>query len=89
MQPTTDAAPLAASEGTNSNSVSAPTTAVKPAKKVKQLDGYVGFANLPNQVYRKAGNFLEKNLSNILFMFKTNYCLSPFIFEVVFCTISV
>ena len=56
MQPTTDAAPLAASEGTNSNSVSAPTTAVKPAKKVKQLDGYVGFANLPNQVYRKAGN---------------------------------
>jgi len=27
----------------------------KPAaKKVKQLDGYVGFANLPNQVYRKA-----------------------------------
>jgi len=54
MQPTTDAAPLAASEGTNSNSVSAPTTAVKPAKKVKQLDGYVGFANLPNQVYRKA-----------------------------------
>ena len=56
MQPT-DAAPLASSEGTNSSSVSAPTTAVKPAKKVKQLDGYVGFANLPNQVYRKAGNF--------------------------------
>lgn len=28
--------------------------ASKPAKKVKQLDGYVGFANLPNQVYRKA-----------------------------------
>jgi septin 7 len=26
----------------------------KPAKAVKQLDGYVGFANLPNQVYRKA-----------------------------------
>ena len=77
MQPTTDAAPLAASEGTNSNSVSAPTTAVKPAKKVKQLDGYVGFANLPNQVYRKAGNFfIEKNISNILlFMFKTNYVL--------------
>lgn len=23
-------------------------------KKPKQLDGYVGFANLPNQVYRKA-----------------------------------
>ena len=38
------------------------TPAVAPAppevkaavKKVKQLDGYVGFANLPNQVYRKA-----------------------------------
>lgn len=23
-------------------------------KKAKELDGYVGFANLPNQVYRKA-----------------------------------
>lgn len=23
-------------------------------RKVKKLDGYVGFANLPNQVYRKA-----------------------------------
>jgi len=33
----------------------APVDSVKPAaKKVKQLDGYVGFANLPNQVYRKA-----------------------------------
>ena len=31
-----------------------PATAPKPAKKVKQLDGYVGFANMPNQVYRKA-----------------------------------
>jgi len=32
-----------------------PTESIKPtAKKVKQLDGYVGFANLPNQVYRKA-----------------------------------
>jgi len=30
------------------------SSSVKPAKKVKQLDGYVGFANLPNQVYRKA-----------------------------------
>lgn len=28
----------------------------KPAetKRPKELDGYVGFANLPNQVYRKA-----------------------------------
>lgn len=34
--------------------VNPPETAPKPAKKVKQLDGYVGFANLPNQVYRKA-----------------------------------
>lgn len=25
-----------------------------PATKPKELDGYVGFANLPNQVYRKA-----------------------------------
>lgn len=27
---------------------------VKEKPKVKELDGYVGFANLPNQVYRKA-----------------------------------
>merc|ERR1712045_911935 len=27
---------------------------IATTKKVKQLDGYVGFANLPNQVYRKA-----------------------------------
>lgn len=47
MQPST-AAPT--SEGS-----SVATASVKPsAKKVKQLDGYVGFANLPNQVYRKA-----------------------------------
>lgn len=25
-----------------------------PLSKLKELDGYVGFANLPNQVYRKA-----------------------------------
>lgn len=25
-----------------------------PERKTKELDGYVGFANLPNQVYRKA-----------------------------------
>lgn len=25
-----------------------------PPTKPKELDGYVGFANLPNQVYRKA-----------------------------------
>lgn len=28
--------------------------AVKERPKLKELDGYVGFANLPNQVYRKA-----------------------------------
>jgi hypothetical protein len=26
----------------------------KPQPATKQLDGYVGFASLPNQVYRKA-----------------------------------
>ena len=34
-----------------------PKTAEKPvaaAAKPRQLDGYVGFASLPNQVYRKA-----------------------------------
>ena len=25
-----------------------------PERRTKELDGYVGFANLPNQVYRKA-----------------------------------
>jgi len=49
----TTAMPPAASPPSEGNSVSV-TPAVKPAKKVKQLDGYVGFANLPNQVYRKA-----------------------------------
>ena len=45
-----------ASEGGSIDPAAAPAPAsVKPAaKKVKQLDGYVGFANLPNQVYRKA-----------------------------------
>merc|ERR1712223_91338 len=44
------------SEGSSIDPAAAPAPAsVKPAaKKVKQLDGYVGFANLPNQVYRKA-----------------------------------
>jgi len=54
----TPAAPVATSEGSDIDptTVAPPTaTSVKPtAKKVKQLDGYVGFANLPNQVYRKA-----------------------------------
>lgn len=31
-----------------------PEVAVKERPKLKELDGYVGFANLPNQVYRKA-----------------------------------
>merc|ERR1712223_1759344 len=44
------------SEGSSIDPAAAPAPAsVKPAaKEVKQLDGYVGFANLPNQVYRKA-----------------------------------
>lgn len=33
---------------------SSPEIKENKPKKVKQLDGYVGFANLPNQVYRKA-----------------------------------
>ena len=47
-----------------SSTAAAPTTASRPAvaaaaavetpKKPRQLDGYVGFANLPNQVYRKS-----------------------------------
>ncbi|CAG9857658.1 unnamed protein product [Phyllotreta striolata] len=32
----------------------APKECPPPKPKVKELDGYVGFANLPNQVYRKA-----------------------------------
>jgi hypothetical protein len=41
----------------SSNSASKSGADVKEAqtsKKPRQLDGYVGFANLPNQVYRKA-----------------------------------
>ncbi|KAK9738715.1 Septin [Popillia japonica] len=34
--------------------ISPPEIAVKERPKLKELDGYVGFANLPNQVYRKA-----------------------------------
>lgn len=32
----------------------APTPAPAPVRITKELDGYVGFANFPNQVYRKA-----------------------------------
>jgi hypothetical protein len=42
---------LSAKEAANSVSPSARPT---PPTKPKELDGYVGFANLPNQVYRKA-----------------------------------
>ena len=39
-----------ASEAVNGGTEGAP----KHREGVKQLDGYVGFANLPNQVYRKS-----------------------------------
>lgn len=43
------------SGSTSSSSSSAAAVAMAPAlAKTKSLDGYVGFANLPNQVYRKA-----------------------------------
>jgi len=52
---TTTAMPSSSSAPNNTEVTSQlPATAPKPAKKVKQLDGYVGFANMPNQVYRKA-----------------------------------
>lgn len=42
-------------EGTKDDSnKETPPEIVKERPKVKELDGYVGFANLPNQVYRKA-----------------------------------
>ena len=41
-------------EGSSNDPAPAPASVKPAAKKVKQLDGYVGFANLPNQVYRKA-----------------------------------
>lgn len=31
-----------------------PPEGTKERPKPKEIDGYVGFANLPNQVYRKA-----------------------------------
>lgn len=34
--------------------ITLPEIAVKERPKLRELDGYVGFANLPNQVYRKA-----------------------------------
>jgi len=49
------------SDAAGKDSTTAAPSAVAPAdtsktviKKLKQLEGYVGFANLPNQVYRKA-----------------------------------
>ncbi|XP_011498795.1 PREDICTED: septin-7 isoform X2 [Ceratosolen solmsi marchali] len=42
---------LSAKEAANAISPSAKSA---PPTKAKELDGYVGFANLPNQVYRKA-----------------------------------
>jgi len=34
--------------------VKPPISAKPDTRRTKELDGYVGFANLPNQVYRKA-----------------------------------
>lgn len=46
----------------------------KPSeRKVKKLDGYVGFANLPNQVYRKAVKKGFEFTLMVVGMF--NYCL--------------
>jgi septin 7 len=49
-------APIASQEVTSTTNVSTTPANVKPPglSKSKTLDGYVGFANLPNQVYRKA-----------------------------------
>jgi len=38
----------------NKERFSKPEREKVPERKTKELDGYVGFANLPNQVYRKA-----------------------------------
>lgn len=51
-------------------------------RKVKKLDGYVGFANLPNQVYRKAVKkgfeftlMVVGKLTRILHRFKFSFCI--------------
>ena len=49
IQPNNTVEPASSSPEINNDSNNKLVT-----KKVKQLDGYVGFANLPNQVYRKA-----------------------------------
>lgn len=48
--PTTKTSPDSAKEDSSKDTVEV----VKEKPKPKELDGYVGFANLPNQVYRKA-----------------------------------
>ncbi len=45
---------LASTTSTAAPPMKFPPEVKEKPKKVKQLDGYVGFANLPNQVYRKA-----------------------------------
>merc|ERR1712140_164120 len=60
FSPDKNIAPPPYSETETNNTITAPEIKnekpekIATTKKVKQLDGYVGFANLPNQVYRKA-----------------------------------
>jgi septin 7 len=54
--PQTNGGPHHATEPAPANNTAPAANAVRPSSisKLKSLDGYVGFANLPNQVYRKA-----------------------------------
>lgn len=45
---------MASLNGSANGSTSAPTHAIIPPIVRKKLMGYVGFANLPNQVHRKS-----------------------------------
>lgn len=48
----TPAAPV--NNTTNKESISTSSTTYAKEISVREMDGYVGFANLPNQVYRKS-----------------------------------
>lgn len=54
LEPPAKTSPEATKDEGKEVSISVPETAIKERPKLKELDGYVGFANLPNQVYRKA-----------------------------------
>lgn len=71
-----------------------------PERRTKELDGYVGFANLPNQVYRKAvkkgfdftlmvvGKFLNNVIFvNILKIYYHIYLSELFKFHDDFCVV--